>query len=86
LVDGIVEHPPLTSDQMAAEAWAAMDRGDTEAALGLWQRLRQYFPERPEGHIYPVQVLWLAGRLDEAAAMADAAAARVGDDPELFTQ
>jgi tetratricopeptide (TPR) repeat protein len=86
LVDGIVEHSPLTSDQMAAEAWAAMDRNDTEAALRLWQRLRQYFPERPEGHIYPVQVLWLAGRLDEAAAMADAAAARVGDDPELFTQ
>jgi tetratricopeptide (TPR) repeat protein len=86
LVDGIVDHPPLTPDEMAAEAWAAMDRRDTDAALRLWQRLRQHYPERPESYIYPVQVLWLAGRLDEAEEMAGKAAARLENDPELFVQ
>jgi len=84
-VDGIVEHP-LTSDELAAEAWAAMERQDADAALHLWQRLRQLFPERPEGHIYPIQVLWQAGRLDDAEAMADEAPAQLRDDPELFVQ
>ena len=76
LVDGIVEHPLLTSDEMAAEAWAAMGQQDTDAALRLWQRLRQHFPERAEGYIYPVQVLWQAGRIEEAEALADEAFAR----------
>lgn len=85
-MDGIVEHPPLSSDEMAAEAWAAMGQQDADAALRLWQRLRQNFPERPEGHICPIQVLWQAGRLDEAEAVADEAFARFPDDPEMFVQ
>jgi len=85
-VDGIVEHPLLTSDEMAAEAWAAMGQHDTDAALRLWQRLRQHFPERPEGYICPVQVLWQAGRLDEAEAVAKEAGAHFPDDPEMFVQ
>ncbi|HEV2189651.1 MAG TPA: tetratricopeptide repeat protein [Stellaceae bacterium] len=85
-MDGIVEHPLLTSDEMAAEAWAAMSKQDTDAALRLWQRLRQHFPERPEGHICPVQVLWQAGRIDEAEAVAEEAFARFPDDPEMFVQ
>lgn len=85
-MDGIVEHPLLSSDEMAAEAWAAMGQQDTDAALRLWQRLRQHFPERPEGHIRPVQVLWQVGRLDEAEAVADEAFARFPDDPEMFVQ
>jgi tetratricopeptide (TPR) repeat protein len=86
VVDGIVEHPLLSSDEMAAEAWAAMGQQDADEALRLWQRLRQHFPERPEGHIYPIQVLWQAGRLDEAEAKADEAFARFPDDPEIFVQ
>jgi tetratricopeptide (TPR) repeat protein len=86
LVDGIVEHPPLGSDEMAAEAWAAMGRQDADEALRLWQRLRQHFPDRPEGHICPVQVLWQAGRLDEAEVLANQAFARFPDDPDIFVQ
>jgi tetratricopeptide (TPR) repeat protein len=86
LVDGIVEHPLLTSDEMAAEAWAAMSQQDADAALRLWQRLRQHFPERPEGYICPVQVLWQAGRIDEAETVADEAFARFPDDPEMSVQ
>lgn len=85
-MDGIVEHPPLNSDKMASEAWEAMAREDAEAALRLWQRLRQHFPERSEGYICPVQVLWQVGRLDEAEAMAKEAFARFPDDPEIFVQ
>jgi tetratricopeptide (TPR) repeat protein len=86
LVDGIIEQRLTGSDEMAAEAWAAMARQDTDEALRLWQRLRQHYPERPEGHISPIQVLWQAGRLDEAEAMAEAASKRHPDDPELLAQ
>jgi tetratricopeptide (TPR) repeat protein len=85
-VDGIIEHPLISADEMAAEAWAAMSRQDSDEALRLWQRLREDFPERPEGHVCPVQVLWQAGRLGEAEAVAAEAFARFPDDPELLVQ
>ena len=85
-MDGIIEHPLINADEMAAEAWAAMGRQDFDEALRLWQRLREYFPERPEGHVCPVQVLWQAGRLGEAEAVAAEAFARFPDDPELLVQ
>ena len=85
-MDGIIEHPLTGSNEIAAEAWAAMARQDTDEALRLWQKLRQHYPERSEGHISPIQVLWRAGRLDEAEAMAEAASKRHPDDPELLAQ
>jgi tetratricopeptide (TPR) repeat protein len=85
-VDGITEYPLIGADEIAAEAWAAMARQDPDGALELWQRLRLEFPARPEGHIYPVQVLWQAGRLDEADAMAAEAIARFPDEPDILVQ
>ena len=85
-MDGIIEHPLISADEMAAEAWAAMARQDSDEALRLWQRLRQQFPERPEGYICPVQVLWQAGRLSDAEVMAAEAFARFPDHPEMLVQ
>src|SRR5271170_5683914 len=85
-VDGITEYPLISADEMAAEAWAAMARQNPDEALELWQRLRLEFPARPEGHICPVQVLWQAGRLDEADAMAAEAIARFPDEPDILVQ
>lgn len=79
------DHVPLTADELAGKAWAAMARHDAEAALDLWRLMRQEFPDRGDGHIRPVQVLVEAGRLDEAETMASAAAERLSD-PEVFAQ
>jgi tetratricopeptide (TPR) repeat protein len=86
LVDGTTEYPLVTPDEMAAEAWAAMARHDAAEALRLWQKLREDFPERPEGHVWPIQVLWLGGRLEEADVMAADAFARFPDHPDLLVQ
>jgi tetratricopeptide (TPR) repeat protein len=85
-VGGILEYPLKSPDEITAEAWAAMARQENEQALLLWQRLRQHFPERPEGHIRAAQLLWQAGRLDEAEAMAAEAGARFPEDPDVFVQ
>jgi thioredoxin-like negative regulator of GroEL len=86
LVDGSIEFPLVNPDEIAGEAWAAMARQDAGAALGLWQDLRRQFPERPEGFVWPAQVLWQAGRLDEADAMAAEAFARFPSNPDVFVQ
>ncbi|HYM73489.1 MAG TPA: tetratricopeptide repeat protein [Stellaceae bacterium] len=85
-MDGILEYPLASSDEMAAEAWAAMARQDADEALRLWARLRQHFPERPDGHVWPIQVLWQGGRLEEAERAAAEAAARFPDHPDLLVQ
>jgi len=85
-VDGTIEYPLLRPDELAGEAWAAMGRRDAEEALRLWRALREHSPERAEGHIWPIQVLWENGRLDEAEAMADAAFDRFPDHPDLLIQ
>lgn len=85
-MDGIVEYPLIKPDDLVREAWAAMGGSDPDAALRLWQAVREDAPERPEGHIWPIQLLWRSGRLDAAEAMAAAAAARFPDHPELFVQ
>ncbi|HTW52364.1 MAG TPA: tetratricopeptide repeat protein [Stellaceae bacterium] len=85
-MDGLIEPLAIDPDELAGEAWAAMGRGSWNEALDLWQRLRQSFPERPEGYIWPIQVLWQNGRLDEADGMAAAALARFPQDPEVSVQ
>jgi tetratricopeptide (TPR) repeat protein len=85
-VDGIIEYPLFRPDELAGEAWAAMGRQDAGEALRLWQALREHFPEHPEGHIWPIQILWQNGRLDEAEAMAARSFARLPDHPELLVQ
>jgi tetratricopeptide (TPR) repeat protein len=86
LVDGSIEYPLISGDEIAGKAWAAMSRQDSAEALRLWQELRRDFPERPEGYVWPIQVMWQDGRLDEADAMAAAARARFPEDPEVAVQ
>jgi tetratricopeptide (TPR) repeat protein len=76
----------MSGDEMAADAWAAMGRGETDEALRCWQALREQFPERADGHIRPVQALLQAGRLDEAEDLAGKVDGRFADDPELLVQ
>lgn len=85
-MDGSVEYPLIDVDEMAGEAWAAMARQDADAALRVWREVRQHFPDRPEGYVWPIQVLWQGGRLDEADKMAAEAFARFPEDPELLVQ
>jgi tetratricopeptide (TPR) repeat protein len=85
-LDGLIEPLAIDPDELAGEAWAAMERRSWSEALDLWQRLRQSFPERPEGYIWPIQVLWQNGRLDDADAMAAEALARFPEDAEVSVQ
>jgi tetratricopeptide (TPR) repeat protein len=85
-VDGTIEYPLVRPDDLAVEAWAAMTRRDADEALRLWRELREHSPERPDGHIWPIQVLWENGRLDDADTMASAAFARFPDHPDLLIQ
>lgn len=85
-MNGLIEPVAIDPDELAGEAWAAMGRRGWDEALGLWQRLRQSFPERPEGYVWPIQVLWQNGRLDEAGAMAAEALARFPQDSEVSVQ
>jgi tetratricopeptide (TPR) repeat protein len=82
----LIEYPLVSANELAGEAWAAMKREDADEALRLWQALREYAPERPEGFIWPIQVLWQRGRFDEAEATADEAFAVFPAHPELFVQ
>ena len=75
-----------TADQITATAWAAMARGAADEALHWWGVLRNGFPDRPEGHIRPVQVLWQAGRLDEAQELAARIDTRFSNHPDLIAQ
>lgn len=83
---GTVEYPLVNADEMVGEAWAAMQRQDPEEALRLWRALRREFPERSEGYVWPIQVLWQDGRLDEAEAAAAEAFARFPENPDVLTQ
>ena len=85
-MDGTIEYPLVTPDDLAREAWAAMSRRDADEALRLWRELRDHSPERPDGHIWPIQVLWQSGRFDDANTVASAAFARFPDHPELLMQ
>ena len=85
-MDGTIEYPLVRPEDLAGEAWSAMSRRDADEALRLWRELREHSPERPDGHIWPIQVLWESGRLDDADAMANAAFARFPDHPDLLVQ
>src|SRR3984957_10827871 len=83
-MDGLIEFPMLSPDQLASDAWAAMAQRDWEQALAYWAQLREYFPERGDGHVRPIQALWLAGRIDEAEAMAETSLRRLPQDPDAL--
>ncbi|HTW51715.1 MAG TPA: tetratricopeptide repeat protein [Stellaceae bacterium] len=85
-MDGLIEYPLYRPDEMIRAAWAAMSRQDHDAALQMWQALREHSPELADGHVWPLQILWQIGRLDEAEAMAAKSAARFPDHPELSVQ
>jgi tetratricopeptide (TPR) repeat protein len=85
-VDDTIEYPAVNADEMAGEAWAAMTRQDADEALRLWERVRQQFPERADGHVWPVHLLWQGGRIDDAEAAAAEAFARFPDNPDLLAQ
>jgi len=85
-VEGTIEYPLLRPDDLAIEAWAAMTRRDADEALRLWRELREHSPERPDAYIWPIQVLWESGRLDDADTMASMAFARFPDHPDLLIQ
>jgi hypothetical protein len=83
-VDGLIESPAINPDQLARDAWSAMAQRDWDAALASWALMRECFPERNDGHVRPVQTLWLAGRLDEAEAMAAATLTRLPQDADAL--
>ena len=85
-MDGIIEYPLIKPEELAGQAWTAMGRQEADEALRLWQALREHFPERPDGHIWPILVLWENARFGEAEAMAAAAFARFPNHPELLVQ
>jgi len=85
-VVGTVEYPLVNPDEMVGEAWAAMQRQDSDEALRLWRALRREFPERPDGYVWPIQVLWQNGRLDEAEVVAAEAFARFPENPDVLVQ
>jgi tetratricopeptide (TPR) repeat protein len=85
-VVGNIRYPVVNPDEVTGKAWAAIGRGDSDEALRLWQRLRQDFPERPDGYVWPIQVLWQDGRLDEADALAAEALARFPENPDVLVQ
>jgi tetratricopeptide (TPR) repeat protein len=55
-------------------AWNARARGDLAAAIRHTETLRQKFPEKPDGYQLGCKFLRLAGRFDEAEALARQAA------------
>jgi len=81
-----MEFPLLSPDEMINEAWAAVSRHDSEAALRLWHQVRQDFPERQEGYVWPIQVLWQSGRLDESETMATEALSRFPENLDVLVQ
>jgi tetratricopeptide (TPR) repeat protein len=85
-LDGSIEFPLVNPDEITRDAWAAMARQDDEEALRLWKSLRHDFPERPDGHVWPIQILWQRGFLDEADAMASDAFARFPEHPDVLIQ
>lgn len=85
-MDGMIEFPLLRPDELANEACAAMERQDSETALRLWAALREYSPDHPEANIWPIPLLWQAGRFDEAEAMAASSRQKLPDHPEVVVQ
>ena len=83
-MDGLIETPAIGLDQLTRQAWAAMDRHDWDAALAGWALARECYPEQSDGHVWPVLTLWLAGRLDEAEAMAMVALRRLPQNPDAL--
>jgi hypothetical protein len=81
-----IEYPLIKPDELAGEAWAAINRQDADEALRVWRRLREDFPDYPDGHIWPIQVLWQSGQYDKAEAMAREAFARFPGHVELAVQ
>lgn len=85
-MDGFTEYPLYRPDELAPAAWAAMSRQDAEEALRLWEALREHSPELADAHVWPVQILWQNGRLEEAEALAERSLARFSDNTELLIQ
>src|SRR5215469_10269800 len=85
-VDGMIEYPLVKPDELARDAWAAMSRRDSDEALRLWGALRDQSPDRADGFVWAVQVLWLDGRFDEAEALAQTAFAHFPRHSDLLVQ
>jgi len=85
-MDGLIETPAISSDQLVADAWAAMAQHNWAAALSRWALVRERDPGRCDAHVRSVQTLWLAGRLDEAEAMAVAVLTRLPENPDVLVQ
>ncbi len=83
-MDELIEFPAISPDQLASDAWAAMTQRNWDEALARWAMMRECFPERGDGHVRPVQALWLAGRIDEAEATAEAVLRRLPQDADAL--
>ncbi len=82
----MIEYPLVNPDELAHDAWAAMSRQDSDEALRLWGVLRDHSPDRADGYVWAIQVLWRGGHLDEAETLAQSAFARFPRHPDVFVQ
>jgi tetratricopeptide (TPR) repeat protein len=82
----MIEYPLVKPEELAREAWAAMSRRDSDEALRLWGALRDQSPDRADGYVWAVQVLWLDARFDEAEALAQTAFVHFPRHPDLLVQ
>ena len=82
----MIEYPLVKPDELARDAWAAMSRRDSDEALRLWGALRDQSPDRADGFVWAVQVLWLDGRFDEAEALAQTAFTHFPRHSDLLVQ
>ncbi|HWB48789.1 MAG TPA: twitch domain-containing radical SAM protein [Stellaceae bacterium] len=71
-----------TVDQLAHDAWAAMERRDWNEAVDLWATVRAKAPERADSYIAASHALRQIGRLDDADAMSGEAVAHFPDSPD----
>ncbi len=72
-------------DVLAEFASVARDRGDWNEAALRWERVRQAFPDWPNGPVGLGTALWMAGRPAEAEAVAALAVARFPQRHDVLT-
>lgn len=83
-MDGLIETPAISRAKLTDEAWTAIERRNWDVALARWAMMREAFPEIPDGHIWPAHTLWLAGRVDDAEAMAAVALQKFPGNPDAL--
>jgi len=65
-------------------AWNAEARGDRQAALLRWQKVKAQSPDRPEAYRRMAIGLFDEGRFDEAAAVLEEGMERLAEQEDLF--